>query len=281
MRFIDLRLFWHRYKKNRAAVVGLMFILFIMLIALLTPFVSPYPARKTGVGNSFEVPSIAHYFGTDQLGRDLFSDVLWGAQTSLMVGFLVAMASALIGTIIGAFSGYYGGIVDDVLMRITEVFLIIPVFLLALIIVALFGSNIFNIILALVAVSWPGTTKLIRAEIISLKEKEFVEAAKAIGLRETRIIFEEILPNAFFPVIVNATFQVGSAILMEAGLSFLGLGDPSKASWGILLYNAQFFFRRAWWMVVFPGFAMFLTALSLNLLGDGLNDALNPRLKER
>ncbi len=282
MKFITrASMFWQRYKKNRAAVVGLTAALFVILIALLAPFISLYPPRKTGVGEPFQSLSLKYPMGTDDLGRDVYSDCIWGARTSLLVGFLVAGTSALIGTLVGAISGYYGGIIDDILMRITDIFLIMPIFILALVIVALFGNNIWNVIFALGILSWPATARLLRAEFISLRESEFVEAARAIGLGEIKIIFGEILPNASFLVIVNASLQVANAILMEASLSFLGLGDPTQASWGNLIQNSQFYFRQAWWMAVFPGLAISLTALALNLVGDGLNDALNPRLRER
>jgi len=228
------------------------------------------------------LPPTANYpFGTDDLGRDIYSNVIYGARTSMMVGLLAAMISVLIGILVGAFSGYYGGKLDDLLMRSSEIFLVLPTFLLALIIVAVFGTNINNIIFAIAIVSWPRTARLLRAEFLTMKEREFVEAARVLGSKHIDIMLSEILPNAIFPVIVNASLEVATAILTEAGLSFLGAGDPNVPSWGLMLNNAQNYLREAWWMAAFPGAMLFLACLSLNLVGDGLNDYFNPRLKER
>ncbi len=187
----------------------------------------------------------------------------------------------IIGVIVGAFSGYVGGRVDGILMRITEYFQIVPSFFLALIMVTLLGGSIWNVVIVIAVLSWPRVARLIRAQFLSLKEKEFIEAARAVGESTGYIIFGEILVNALPPAIVNSSLEVGRAIIVEAGLSFIGLGDPNKVSWGYLLRNAQEFLRSAWWMAVFPGVCIFLLVTALNLVGDGLNDVLNPRLKER
>lgn len=273
--------FWRQYRKNRAAVVGLILLVGVCVLALAAPVVTWHPPLKSGVGGAFVPPTREYPFGTDDLGRDIYSNVIFGARTSLMVGLLAAGMSALVGIVVGAISGYYGGKIDDLLMRACEVFLVLPTFLLALIIVAVFGTNINNIILAIVVVSWPRTARLLRAEFLSIKEREFVEAARALGSKPLDIMFNEILPNAIFPVIVNASLEVATAILTEAGLSFLGAGDPNVPSWGIMLNNAQNYLRVAWWMAAFPGAMLFITCLSLNLVGDGLNDYFNPRLRER
>jgi peptide/nickel transport system permease protein len=219
--------------------------------------------------------------GTDELGRDILSGVLYGLQTSLFIGFLAAILSALIGTLIGSVSGFSGGTVDSILMRLTEMFMVLPTIVVALVVIALFGSNVVNIVVVIGVLSWPRTARLVRAEFYSLKERDFVLAAKAIGTGNMRLIFSEILPNATAPVIVTSSLQVSRAIVVEAGLAFLGLGDPMVMSLGRMLGNAQLFLRTAWWMAVFPGITIFLGALAFNVIGNGLNDALNPRLKER
>lgn len=274
-------MFWRQYSKNRAAVAGLFLLAAICVIAIAAPVITWYPPLKSAVGNPFVPPTANHPFGTDDLGRDIYSNVVYGARTSLFVGLLAAGISALTGIFVGATSGYYGGKIDDLLMRTSEIFLVLPTFLLALIIVAVFGTNINNIIVAIAIVSWPRTARLLRAEFLTFKEREFVEAARVLGSRHIDIMLSEILPNAIFPVIVNASLEVATAILTEAGLSFLGAGDPNVPSWGLMLNNAQSYLRVAWWMAAFPGAMLLLTCLSLNLVGDGLNDYFNPRLKER
>lgn len=274
-------MFWRQYSKNRAAVAGLFLLAAICVIAIAAPVITWYPPLKSAVGNPFVPPTANHPFGTDDLGRDIYSNVVYGARTSLVVGLLAAGISALTGIFVGATSGYYGGKIDDLLMRTSEIFLVLPTFLLALIIVAVFGTNINNIIVAIAIVSWPRTARLLRAEFLTFKEREFVEAARVLGSRHIDIMLSEILPNAIFPVIVNASLEVATAILTEAGLSFLGAGDPNVPSWGLMLNNAQSYLRVAWWMAAFPGAMLLLTCLSLNLVGDGLNDYFNPRLKER
>jgi peptide/nickel transport system permease protein len=274
-------MFWRQYSKNRAAVAGLFLLAAICVIAISAPVITWYPPLKSAVGNPFVPPTANHPFGTDDLGRDIYSNVVYGARTSLVVGLLAAGISALTGIFVGATSGYYGGKIDDLLMRTCEIFLVLPTFLLALIIVAVFGTNINNIIVAIAVVSWPRTARLLRAEFLTFKEREFVEAARVLGSRHIDIMLSEILPNAIFPVIVNASLEVATAILTEAGLSFLGAGDPNVPSWGLMLNNAQSYLRVAWWMAAFPGAMLLLTCLSLNLVGDGLNDYFNPRLKER
>ncbi len=272
--------FWRRYKRNRAAVLGVGVVLFFAALAFLAPFLAPFDPLATGK-DSFHRPGWRYLMGTDDLGRDLLSGVLWGARTSLLVGVLAALTSTLIGVVVGGLAGYYGGLVDDLLMRITEFFLVIPRFFLVLVIVALFGSSIWNVILVIGILSWPMTARLVRVEFLSIKEKEFVEASKASGATDLRIILRHILPNATPPIVVSGSLQIARAILLEAGLSFLGLGDPNQMSWGVMLYNAQRFLRHAWWTALFPGIAIFLVVMGFNLVGDGLNDALNPKQKGR
>ena len=270
--------FWKKYQRNRAAVFGLYVVLVFLVMAVLSPWLAPFQPLSLGK-DSFRPPDSTYLLGTDDLGRDLLSGVLWGARVSLLVGLLAAFTSTLIGVIVGSASGYYGGWADDLLMRLTEFFLVIPRFFLALIIVALFGSSIWNIIFVIGILSWPVTARLVRAEFLSLRGKEFVEGVRAIGAPDRRIILRHMLPNAGPPIVISGSLQIARAILMEAGLSFLGLGDPNRMSWGVMLYNAQRFLRHAWWTATFPGLAIFFIVMGFNLIGDGLNDALNPKQK--
>jgi len=276
----EIKKFWKRYRKNTAGVVGMAIVACLAIVALSADMIAPVDPRSLGPG-SFLPPSYQHLMGADDLGRDIFSGVVYGSRISLIVGLLTAGASTIIGILIGGFSGYYGGRIDDLLMRLTEFFQVVPRFFLALVIIALFGSNIWNVILVLAILSWPMTARLFRAEVLRLRSQDFVMAARAIGCNDIRIIFGHILPNAIAPIIVNTSLQIAYAIILEASLSFLGLGDPAMMSWGVMLFNAQQFLRRAWWLATFPGTAIFLAVLGFNLLGDGLNDVLNPRLKDR
>jgi peptide/nickel transport system permease protein len=268
---------WTRFRRKRTALYGLLGAGVFVGVALLAPLLAPY--GMLDMGPSFQPPSAAHLLGTDSLGSDVLSNVIYGTRTSLIVGLCAVLTSTIIGLTVGSISGYFGGRADNVLMRVTEMFQILPQFFLAIIIVALFGSSIWNIVFVIGILTWPVTARLLRAEFLTLKKREFVEAARALGMSDFDLIVREILPNALPPIIVNASLQISGAILLEASLSFLGLGDPNAMSWGIMLHNAQEYFNRAWWMAAFPGLALFLTTLALNLAGDGLNDALNPRLR--
>jgi len=271
--------FWKRFRKNRGAVVGLFFLLFLALVAILADVISTHDPMEPGVGRMLQPPSRHFLMGTDNLARDIFSGVVHGARVSLVVGFAAAFTSVLLGGIIGSISGYFGGLIDDLLMRFCELFQSMPRFLFALVIVVFFGNTIWNVVVVIGLLSWPRSGRMVRSEFLRLRESEFVVSARAIGMRNARIIFRQILPNALHILLVTGSLEVGAAILTEAGLSFLGAGDPNLMSWGRMLYNAQRFLRSAWWFSVFPGLAIFLTVLSLNLLGDGLNDAMNPKLK--
>ena len=274
-----MRGFWRRYRKNRAAVGALAIVGALALAAVLAPALAPVPPgalSDTAVG----VPGRAHLLGTDDLGRDMLSRLVYGARVSLMVGVLAASISAVIGVIVGSLAGYYGGTIDNLLMRLAELFQVVPRFFLALVVVALFGPSLFNIIFVIAILSWPPVGRLARAEFLSLREREFVEAARALGAGHASIIFRQILPNAAPPLVVITTLEIATAILLEAGLSFLGLGDPAVPSWGYMLNGAQKFLRTAWWMALFPGLGIFVTVLGFNLVGDGLNNALNPRLRQ-
>jgi peptide/nickel transport system permease protein len=219
--------------------------------------------------------------GTDSLGRDVAAGIAYGAHVSLLIGGVSTVVALLLGVTLGAVAGYAGGVIDDLIMRITEFFQTVPSFVLAVVLVAIFTPSIQSIVAAIAIVSWPPVTRVVRAEFLSLRSREFVQAAEILGRSRFAIIFREILPNALSPIIVLASLMVASAILLESALSFLGLGDPNLMSWGFMIGAGRSVIRLAWWMSAFPGLAIFLTVLALNLVGEGLNDALNPRLANR
>lgn len=268
------------FTRNRAAVFGLFLVLALSAVALLAEVLSP--AARGGMGDSpMQPPGAQHLMGTDDLGRDVLHRFVHGARISLSIGALAAVTSMVLGVIVGLFAGYRGGVVDDLLMRVTEAFQVTPRFFLALVVVVLFGASLQNIILIIGLLSWPAIARLIRAETLSIREQEYVQAARIVGVRDLRIMFRHILPNALPPTIVAGSLLVSQAILIESALSFLGLGDPSRPSWGLMLNQANTFLRVAWWLAFFPGIGILLASLGFNLVGDGLNEALNPRLRER
>jgi peptide/nickel transport system permease protein len=275
----SLKELWSKYRRNKAAVCGVVILVFFFFVAALAPLIAT--ARPLEIGFALlSPPNLEHYFGTDDLGRDLFSEWVYGARVTMTIGLLAGVASTLVGVAVGSISGFYGGRLDDIFMRVTELFLVIPRFFLALLAAALFGASVWNVIIIIVVLSWPTTARLVRAEFLSLKEKEFVTAVRALG-GKNRTLIAEILPNASPSFIVNGSLEVARAILLEAGMSFLGVGDANLPSWGYMLYSAQRFLRLAWWPAFFPGLGIFLVSLGSILVGEGLNDALNPRLKER
>jgi peptide/nickel transport system permease protein len=270
---------WLRFCRNRLALLGLVLFAIMVVLALLAPQLAA-KGPFTIVGDRLRPPGAEFLFGTDQVGRDVLAGVLYGTRTSLMVGLLSVALSVTVGIIVGATSGYYGGKIDDILMRVTEIFQVMPRFILALFIVAIFGANIWGIIFVIGILSWAEIARLLRAEFLTVRERPFVVAARAYGASDMQIISAEILPNALTPVIVAGSLQVASAVLLEAGLSFLGIGDPNSMSLGTMLNAAQQYLRYAWWTAIFPGGAICLVTLGIALISDGLNDALNPRLKE-
>lgn len=273
-------IFWRYFRHNRLAVFGLTIIGLVFLVAVFAPLLAPYDPAAIEVSAKLQAPSWIHPLGTDQLGRDVLSRMLYGARISLSVGFVAVGISLLIGVLVGAVAGFYGGLVDSVLMRLVDVMLCFPTFFLILTVVALLGPNILNVMVVIGLTSWMGTARLVRAEFLSLREREFVLAARALGLSNRRIIFRHILPNALAPIFVAATLDVATAILIEAGLSFLGFGvQPPAPSWGNILTEGRVYIFDAWWLTLFPGLAILLTVLSFNLCGEGLRGALDPRLR--
>lgn len=247
--------------------LGLALLMPGIIAALAAPQLTPYNPIAN-VGLPFQPPSSQFWLGTDDLGRDVLSAVIYGARTSLIVGISVAALTLLLGTAVGLISGFAGGWVDEALMRLTELFQILPRFFLAIAVIALFGSSLLNVVLVLALTSWSGLARIARAQVLSLRERDYILAARALGVKPGSIVWRHILPNAIQPLLAATSIVVGSAILTEASLSFLGLGDPNTISWGYLLNNAQPFIRRAWWLPVFPGLAISLTVLGLSLVLD-------------
>jgi peptide/nickel transport system permease protein len=278
----QVKIFWRYFKKNRLAVGGLVIIVITFLMAGSASLLAPYDPGKTEVSLKLKPPSFQHYLGTDQLGRDALSRMLYGSRISLTVGFVAVAISILIGILVGAVAGYYGGRIDAFLMRFVDIMFCFPTFFLILTVVAILGPRFYNVMFVIGITSWMGTSRFVRAEFLSLRERDFVQAAKALGVKDHRIIFRHILPNALAPVFVTATLDVATAILVEAGLSFLGFGvQPPAPSWGNILTEGRTYIFDAWWLTVFPGLAILITVLSFNLLGEGLRDALDPRLRGR
>jgi peptide/nickel transport system permease protein len=271
---------FRRFRQNRLALIGLAVMTIVVLAGLSAPLIAPHGPFEL-VGPRLAPPQAQYLFGTDHLGRDVFSGILFGARTSLEVGLVSVILSVALGLAIGSVAGYYGRRLDELLMRITEVFQVMPRFFLALVIVALFGADLWGTIFVIGILSWSEIARLVRAEFFTLRDRPFVMAARAYGASDTWIIFREILPNALTAVIVAASLQIPSAILLEASLSFIGAGDPNVTSWGRMLNTAQQYMRQAWWVAAFPGLALSITAISLALMADGINDFLNPRLREK
>jgi peptide/nickel transport system permease protein len=273
--------FWKRLIKDPIAVAGLILVLAFFVISFLAPVIAPYDPNEINVDNILSSPSDAHLFGTDDLGRDVFSRMVYGAGVSLKVGFVAVGIAVAIGILLGAISGYYGGWVDILIMRFVDIMLCFPSFFLILAVIAFMEPSIFNIMAVIGFTSWMGITRLVRADFLSLKQRDFVLAARAMGASDSRIIFIHILPNALAPVLVSATLGVASAVLIESALSFLGIGvQPPTPSWGNILTQGKDVLGVAWWLSFFPGIAILLTVLGYNLLGEGIRDAIDPRLKK-
>lgn len=269
------------FARNPSALAGTALLVFMLLVAIAGPWLLPVDPFEIVAAPMTPPLTEGSWLGTDYLGRDVLATLVYGGRATLTVGATAAALSVLIGITIGAYAGYYGGRVDAVLMRVTEFFQVLPALLFAMVLVTLFSPTLVTVTFAIGVVSWTGTARLTRAEFLKVRDQEFVRAERAIGARDRRIMWRVILPNALPPLIVSATLAVGVAILFEAGLSFLGLSDPNQMSWGLMIGSSRQYLLSSWWAVAFPGLAIFVTVLAVSLIGDGLNDALNPKLRER
>jgi peptide/nickel transport system permease protein len=277
------KIMWKRLRRNKLAMFGLIMITVMALAAIFAPFLTPFGRDSVDLLNTNAKPGSEHLLGTDSLGRDILTRLLYGARISLTVGFVSTGLRIVIGVILGGIAGYYGKVVDSVIMRVADVFACLPFLPIAITIVAMLKPSIYNMMLVLAILGWPGIARIVRGEILSLREREFMEAATALGISDFRKIIAHLLPNTMASVIVSATIGIAGAILTESALSFLGLGvAPPTPSWGNMLTDAQnqYVLKNRWWQWIPPGLAIFIAVMSLNLLGDGLRDALDPRLKQ-
>ena len=273
-----LKNFVSAYRRNKQAMTGFYLLLLIVFVAVFAGLLAPYSPSALQ-GEPLQAPCREFLLGTDHLGRDILSRIIYGTRVSLSIGIIAATISGILGTIVGAAAGFFGGKVDTVLSELIDIVLMIPTFFLILIVVSIMGSGIFNIMLVIGFTSWPGNARVMRSQALSLKSRTFVQAARAIGEPERAILFRYIIPNGIFPVISNTTMQIAMAILTEAGLSFLGLGDPTAVSWGQMIFAGRSYITSAWWVALFPGIAIVITVAAFYMLGDGLNKVLNPKLR--
>lgn len=271
-----------RLKKNKLALFGMILLSITITLSIFAPVITTYDRDAIDTSNSYEKPSAVHWLGTDELGRDTFTRLIYGGRISLSVGLVSTGISVVIGVILGATGGYHGGMIDNIIMRIVDIFMCFPFFLIAIVIASILGPSIWNVMIISGILSWTNIARIVRAQVLSLKQSEFIEAAKALGLNSKDIIIKHIIPNIMAPIIVYATLGIARGIISEAGLSFLGLGvKPPTPSWGNMLAAAQSMrsLRLHWWLWIPPGLMVFFTILSINFLGDGLRDALDPKLK--
>lgn len=273
---------WKRFSSNIGAIVGVVLLIAVIVVALTAPLIfpgGPWQMVQRPFLPPFSVDGLP--LGTDTLGRNVAAQLAYGAQVSLLVGLVSTLVALLIGVPLGALAGFYGHWVDEGAMRFTEFFQTIPNFALAIVLVAIFEPSLTSIIIAIAIVSWPPVARLVRAEVMSVRKREFVDAARLAGLSRPRILVTQVLPNTVSPIIVMASLMVATAILLESSLAFLGLGDPNAMSWGYMIGSARTVIRTSWWLSFFPGIAIVITVLALNLIGEGLNDALNPHLSRK
>jgi peptide/nickel transport system permease protein len=287
----------HLFRRSLLSMVGLIIILFIVFVAFFAPFLAQehptYVEVSTEQGTTrieerwsiqfedkFIAPNSEHYFGTDDFGRDIYSMIVYGTRISLQICLMVVLSATIIGIFLGGIAGYFGGKLDELLMRITDVFLSIPYLILAIAVAAALGRSIENIMMALILVWWPQYARLLRGQVLSIRENQYVEAARSVGSSNWRILFRHVIPNSFAPLLVQITLDLGAVLLVAAGLSFIGLGaSPGTAEWGLMISSGRMHMFHAWWYVTFPGLAIVLTVLGFNLLGDGIRDITDPKLR--
>ena len=264
--------------KNRFALTGLTVITLLVVVALFAPVISPYTPSEQNVFERLQAPSLTHVFGTDDLGRDVFTRMIFGARISLAVGFISVFIILVIGTFLGIVSGYYGGKIDYIIMRFTDIVLCFPTFFLIILVIAFIEPNIYNVMIVIGVTSWPGLARLVRAEVLSLKEREFILVSKMMAISNIKIFFVHILPNIISPLMVYSSLAIGGAILTESALSFLGLGvQPPMPSWGQILTSGKDYIYMAWWLSLFPGIAILVTVLAFNLVGEAIRDIFDPK----
>ena len=276
-----MRQLWRNFTRQKLAVAGIILLGACVAMAVAAPLLATHDPKAFSIDRYVPPGSPGHPLGTDNFGRDLLSRIIYGARVAFLVGVLSAGISAGLGIVIGAIPGYFGGVVDEVISRFVDIFLMIPVFFLLILATSIFGSNIYFVMFAIGITTWPANARIMRSQVLTLKTRPYVKASIAAGASVTRVLVRHIIPNGIYPVIANTALQMGSAILTEAGLSFLGLGDPNVVSWGQMIQAGQRYMNVAWWMVLFPGLALLLLVAAFNLTGDGLNYAFNPRLQRR
>lgn len=275
-----MKSFRQRFLSNPRVAVSGAWLILVLLVAAFANLLAPVDPFAI-VDKPFLRPFGAHLLGTDSLGRDVLSGLVHGARTTLLIAVIATVAAVAFGTLVGSIAGYYGGLVDDVLMRLTEFFQTIPSFLFAIVLIAILSPSATNLVIAIATVSWPPIARVVRGEVLSVKSREFVQAAVVLGQSDAAILFRQVLPNTLSPLIVTGSLLIATAILVESSLSFLGLGAPNQMSWGFMVGAGRSFLRDAWWLVTIPGVVILITVLSINLIGEGLNDALNPRLADQ
>ncbi|WP_396954573.1 nickel transporter permease [Neobacillus sp.] len=272
---------WQSFYTNKLAVIGLGIVIFFIIIAIIAPWVAPYSYKDVVLVDRMQAPSSKHWFGTDDFGRDIFSRVLYGARISLWVGFFSVLGSVVIGTFLGIVAGYYGRWVDTIISRFFDIMLAFPSILLAIAVVSVLGPSLQNALIAIAVINIPNFGRLIRSKVLSVKQEEYIMAARAVGMKDARILLRHILPNSVSPVIVQATLAIATAIIEAAALGFLGLGaQPPMPEWGKMLADSRNYITQAPWTLFFPGMAIMLTVLGFNLMGDGLRDVLDPKMKQ-